>query len=106
MDYVDMGRRVRILRKRQHMTQEELAEKVDLSASYLGHIERGTSAASLETLVKLCEVLNTEPGYLLEGSTGKLVHSIPRDMAGDTRKKLIALLEYAYLLVRSEEEIK
>ena len=54
MDYIDLGRRVKELRKKQHMTQEALAEKLDISTSFLGHIERGTRVASLETLVKLC----------------------------------------------------
>ena len=65
MNYVDFGRRVKHLRKEQGITQEELALNVGISASFLGHIERGTRVASLETLVKLCHALNTHPNHLL-----------------------------------------
>jgi len=51
MDYIDLGRRVKDLRRKQNLTQEALAEKLNMSASFLGHIERGTRIASLETLV-------------------------------------------------------
>lgn len=72
MDYFDLGRRVKDLRRQQNMTQEELAEKIDVSASFLGHIERGTRIASLETLVKLCQALDTDPNYLLAASTSSI----------------------------------
>ena len=42
MDYIDLGRRVKELRRKQSLTQEALAEKLDISTSFLGHIERGT----------------------------------------------------------------
>ena len=56
MNYKDLGRRIRMLRQKQHMTQERLAEEIDMSSSFLGHIERGTRIASLETLVKVCNL--------------------------------------------------
>ena len=48
VDYKDLGHRVRTLRRMRDLTQEELAEKLDISASFLGHIERGTRVASLD----------------------------------------------------------
>lgn len=68
VDYKDLGKRVRILRRQLHMTQEQLAEKLELSSSFLGHIERGTRAASLETIIALCNVLDVSPEYLLSAS--------------------------------------
>ena len=44
----------------------ELAEKCNLSVSFLGHIERGSRKMSLETLVTVCEVLNLSADYLLQ----------------------------------------
>ena len=41
LDYRAIGRRVRELRTSSGLTQEELAEKIDVSASFVGHIERG-----------------------------------------------------------------
>ena len=68
MNYKDLGRRIRMLRQKQHMTQERLAEAIDMSSSFLGHIERGTRVASLETLVQIINVLDVSADYLLAGS--------------------------------------
>ncbi len=68
MDYEAMGRRVKKLRKAAGLTQEQLAEKSNLSPSFLGHIERGTRVASLQTLVAICKALDVEPSVLLQDS--------------------------------------
>ncbi len=51
VNYQDLGLRVRDARKAKHLTQEQLAEKVGIYASFMGHIERGTRIASIDTLV-------------------------------------------------------
>lgn len=49
VNYQDLGLRVRDARKAKHLTQEQLAEKVGISSSFMGHIERGTRIASIDT---------------------------------------------------------
>lgn len=56
VNYQDLGLRVRDARKAKHLTQEQLAEKVGISSSFMGHIERGTRIASIDTLVSICNV--------------------------------------------------
>ena len=68
MLYEDLGKRVRQQRKLARMTQEKLAEKAGISFAFVGHIERGTRKASLETLVKLANALNVSPDLLLQDS--------------------------------------
>lgn len=68
MDYVSLGRRIRQKRIALHWTQSQLAQAVGLSVSFLGHIERGSRKASLETIVDICNALDITPGYLLEDS--------------------------------------
>jgi len=65
MDYTIMGQRIRHYRVRNQMTQEQLAELADISASFMGHIERGSRIASLDTLMKLCAALGVTPNDLL-----------------------------------------
>ena len=50
------------------MTQQELAERIGVSTSFVGHVERGTRKASLETLVALSNALGVGVDYLLAGS--------------------------------------
>lgn len=65
MDYIKLGKRVRILRKQMKLTQEELAELVDVSHSFIGHIERGTRKLSVDTLFRLCAVLGASADDLI-----------------------------------------
>lgn len=55
--YKFLGVRVRAERKKLGLTQEELAEKAGITGNFLGHIERGTKKASLETVRKLADAL-------------------------------------------------
>lgn len=95
MDYKDLGNRVRIARKQQDLTQEELAKKAGLSASFLGHIERGTRVASLDSLVDLCNALNVSPEYMLSGSLNRFEKNIPENVTSDEREKLMEFLRLA-----------
>lgn len=65
MDYAAIGERVRIRRKELKITQEKLAEMVDVSTSFIGHIERGTRKLSVETLFKVCKALDISADFLL-----------------------------------------
>ncbi|MBR6523852.1 MAG: helix-turn-helix transcriptional regulator [Clostridia bacterium] len=64
-DYASLGARIRKRRKQNRMTQEQLAEACDLSTAHIGHIERGTRAASIETLITISKALNISTDYLL-----------------------------------------
>ena len=68
MYYVDLGRRVRKQRTALGWTQEHLAENIGVSTSFVGHVERGSRKASLETLVSLANALDVSLDYLLAGS--------------------------------------
>lgn len=66
IDHTAMGGRIRNARLDAGLSQSELAERCNLSVSFLGHIERGSRKMSLETLVTVCEVLNLSTDYLLQ----------------------------------------
>ncbi|MEX1029121.1 MAG: helix-turn-helix transcriptional regulator [Paenibacillaceae bacterium] len=60
-----LGKRIRMERNKLNMTQETLAEKVDLSDAYIGQIERGERKLSLHALIKLSNALGVTVDYLL-----------------------------------------
>ena len=74
MDKLTMGDRLKDARKRLNMTQENLAEKVDVTTFYIGEIERGVKTPSLDLFIKLIEVLDVSADYLLRDtvSTGNV----------------------------------
>ncbi|MBE5804808.1 MAG: helix-turn-helix transcriptional regulator [Clostridiales bacterium] len=104
MDYQDFGHRVRELRRQKGLTQEELSEEVGISASFMGHIERGTRVASLETLVALCNTLNVAPEYLLQASLNNDSYPIPQGLSAKERALLSRFLHMAEATVRGYEE--
>ncbi len=54
---VRLGKNVAALRGRRDMTQEELAEKIGVSARYVQNVEAGDNFPSLPTLVHLRDAL-------------------------------------------------
>ena len=67
-DYSVIGRRIRNARIEQKLTQEELADKIDVSVAFMSRIERGNCKVNLNRLTQIAEILNVSPGYLLTGS--------------------------------------
>ncbi|NPV43221.1 MAG: helix-turn-helix transcriptional regulator [Firmicutes bacterium] len=61
-----IGNRIRQLRIKSGLTQEQLGEKSNLHYSYIGQVERGDKVPSLKTLKKITKALNTSLDYLLE----------------------------------------
>lgn len=64
-NYSSLGERIRKARKQKNLTQEQLAEACDLSTAHIGHIERGTRALSIESLITISKVLDVSTDYLL-----------------------------------------
>ena len=63
----EIGARISEMRKKRRMTQEELAERMDVSIQMISNLERGKKAVRPENIVKLCEVLNVSADYVLLG---------------------------------------
>ncbi len=104
VDYKDMGARIRKRRREMKLTQEKLAEQVNLSTSYMGHIERGTRTASLETMMELCHVLQVTPNALLKGSLDIINLGGEEPLSKKQRQSINALLRLAQEAVLLEEE--
>lgn len=68
MDYKQLGKRIRTERQNLNLTQEKLAEKVEVSEAYIGQIERGERNLALDTLVRLANSLGVTVDYLLKDS--------------------------------------
>jgi transcriptional regulator with XRE-family HTH domain len=65
--FKDIGKKIRQIRQKQNLTQEELGEKANLHYSYIGQMERGDKIPSLKTLNKIAKALNVGLDYILEG---------------------------------------
>lgn len=65
INYRYVGENVRNARLNKGLTIEQLAELADVSDSFLGVAERGTSGFSIETIVKLSKALGVTTDSLL-----------------------------------------
>jgi transcriptional regulator with XRE-family HTH domain len=69
MDNADIrtsfGSRLRELRKRQGLSQEQLASLAGIDRTYLSSCERGTRNISVVNIARLADALRVEPAELL-----------------------------------------
>lgn len=65
VDTLLLGKRIREERLRLHLTQETLADDVDLTTAYIGQIERGERNLTLDKLIKISNRLGVTVDYLL-----------------------------------------
>ena len=69
LDYNIIGERLKKARSSKGLTQEKLAEKLDVSIAFLSRIERGSSHISLKRLSQICDILKISEGSILNGSS-------------------------------------
>ena len=102
MNLKAVGRRFKAARERKHLTQEQLAEIVDLSPMHVSVIERGVKPPKLETFVALANALEVSADELLQDTVdhamesnaseiATLIQSLPRQ---DQQKLLSAIRAY------------
>ena len=76
INYDFIGKQISMLRKRAGMTQEVLAEKINMSIPHISRIETGTTKPSLQTLVDICNALDTTIDHLMQDSVPAVKQSI------------------------------
>lgn len=65
MDYAEIGMRIRFFRQQRGLSQEKLAELVDISVTHMSHIETGNTKLSLPVFIALAHALDVRTDELL-----------------------------------------
>ena len=82
-----IGENIRNARQSKNLTIEQLAELADISDSFLGVVERGTSGISIETLISIALALDvTSDSLIMEKSAPPKITAMKKDT-------LLALLQ-------------
>ena len=72
----DVGKRIKDLRQQNGLTQQELADRAELTKGFISQLERGQVTPSLVTLFDLIECLGTTPAdFFRDSSKEKIVFS-------------------------------
>jgi len=66
MDYKILGENIKKSRKMRNLTQEKLAEYIDLTPVFISHIENASRIPSLETVCKISNTLKISVSELLQ----------------------------------------
>ena len=86
--YSDLGDKVKLLRDRRGLKQDDLAEVLELSRSQISNLESGRRNIILKQLEKLCEYFKVDMSYFL---------------MSETTDSCLDLIEKAKLLFESKE---
>ena len=64
---VEFGKRIKEERNRLQMTQEDLAQELNIGYVHMNGIENGRKGCSIDLLLEIAEVLDVSTDYLLTG---------------------------------------
>lgn len=100
-----MGARIAVLRRRAGLSQAELAQRLQCSASAVGMYEQGRREPAADTLVRMARIFDVSTDYLLTGNARQpkeeqaladaLLNSLAVDRHGDrhfSRQELAVLV--------------
>lgn len=97
------GKRIRKFRLKNKMSQEELAERVDIALNNIGKIERGESFVTAATLEKLAKVLGADIKEFFNFDEYKSVNDMKKELNLDMQEdENIKLIYKIYKMINNE----
>ena len=99
---IQIGEQVRIAREQAKLTQEALAERIEVSPQYISDLERGVVGIALTTLKKLCCALGVSSDQILFGTQsqerGIILSNVSKPL---TEEQFALLLEMVNCFVKA-----
>ncbi len=97
LELKNIGLRIAKRRRQIGLTQEMLAEKMNVSVQMISNLERGNKAVKIENLIKISDILGITADYILKGSEAL-------QNCGELSEKINLLNEDDYGTVRALTE--
>lgn len=99
-----MGQRMAEIRRRHNVTQEMLADMLNVSPKHISHCENATSYLSLKNLIKFSQLFDCSLDYLILGNSNNAVSSklpdeIVQILAAGTDDEIELLNRYLQIYV-------
>ena len=109
MDNRQIGHRIKEIRESRGYTQEQLAEKLNLSVQHVSVIERGVKSPRLDTFVRIANILEINADYLLRDVlhvSSQLTSNELYDMLGQvSEKEKRRILEVVRVLIQTSDKL-
>ena len=101
--YVQLGENIRKLRKQGHLTQDELAERIEVDQKRVSKIERGEARPNLILCLKLANAFHVSVDALLDGV---VEYELVQNLLNETSEQLLAqeLLQVVKRYIREAEK--
>ena len=68
---IQIGEQIRLAREQTKLTQEQFAERIEVSPQYISDLERGVVGISIPTLKRACIILGVSSDQLLIGTVSR-----------------------------------
>lgn len=81
-----LGSKIKEKRKSKNLTQEQLAELVEIGTPNISYIENGKFYPTVETLEKICKALEVKPFELYMFDSEKSINEIREEMFLELKK--------------------
>lgn len=98
VDLAEIGKRIQSRRKQQGLTQEQLADRMNVSIQMISNLERGNKAIRIDNLINLCQILDVSTDYILTGKeTQDDFHALTariEALSQSNRKMIEVLIDY------------
>lgn len=92
---------IKNLRKSNNLTQEEFAEKIDISIQRLSNIERNRYQPTADTIDKICKAFKITPAELLLGQNdNEIINNITLLLTNCPKNKLKKIYEVIKILIK------
>ncbi len=89
---INLGERLRAARKARGLSIEQVADASGITKSFLSRLERDAVAASVATLIRVCDAIGIRPGSLFDGPSTSLVRAgqgVPVSFGGEKMQEFL-----------------
>lgn len=103
MNLIELGEKIKKIRKKREQTQAEFAKELHIDLSYLGKLERGERVASLDILEKIAKKGNISVGTLLtfeENELFQVWESETKDLALEEKEVLAEVFKQQIIALK------
>lgn len=80
-DFRLIGDRIKQARLNKKITQEKLAEMLDVSTTFLSRVERGCITINVRRLSQICTILGVSESYILDGTNNTSVSYLSKEFS-------------------------
>ena len=88
------GKKLKEIRKRKGLTQEQLADLMDMEVNNISYLEQGKHLPKKENLEKLCKALDVEPKELFDFGHMKTKPEIIKELTNTINSLSLKDLQY------------